>query len=211
MIRRRPTRGRRGLSLIDVAISATLLGVVMLIAVQVILSLSDASQASLIRANTRRQVLTIETNLTNDLGSAAACAPGGLGPVFDSLNGSLGADSLSLYSDADGDGDVDLVGYRLSDSRLERAVSLNTTGCSQLSLSNATWESLATPATLTDGQPVFEGLSDGVATGFSGSCSLNLTSCRFQGVRARLTLQPPGLAAVQLDDVFALPQAISAR
>lgn len=202
--------------MIDVAIAAAILAVVVGIALQFILALSGSAQNSLLRANARRQATMVRTALQTDLGSAMPCGSNRFRSPLVAINDpdGLGDGSLVLFTDLDADADADLVAYRVDGTRLERAVLTNTTGCAALpdELGAATWTLMAQPVRTLDGAShAFVARERGAENPFAGDCTAELTACRADVIATQLLLDAPGAGRVSLDESYLLPDTVAGR
>lgn len=200
--------------MIDVAVAAGILAVVVSLALSFIFALSDSAQTSLLRANARRQSTLLQTSLETDLGTALPCGSNRFRSPLIELNDpdGLGPGSFALYVDLDGDGDADLVAYRLNGARLERVILLNTSGCAALpeQLASASWQLMAQPVRVLPGHAaMFTLRKAGSTIEFAGSCRTEITACRMDALQVALALDPPGSGRMELDRAYDLPEAVA--
>jgi hypothetical protein len=206
------SRGRRGWSLVDVAVAFVLLAFAFAGVTTFVLDLADTSETSVARAAARREISLAENLFSSDFSQLASCGPGASASSFIGfgIEASGGPQSVAAYVDVDLDGDADAVGWRVVDGELQRAVALNGGDCSAIDVSAASWERVLAPAQAPASGGFFTVVSDGFPAGFIGSCTgANSQDCRFQAVQLALVTRVGSESGpVRLDISQAVPESV---
>lgn len=201
---------RGGWSLIDAAVAFALLAFLFVGVARFLVTLSNSSEVSVTRAAARREIATAKELLAADFSQLGACGPGVTATRFGGFGiaESGGNNSLSVFVDVDADGDLDLVGWRVNNRTLQRAVTRNTgEDCEQLSLSGASWDNVLDPVdTLPGVTSYFSIIRDGYPAVLAGSCVDGSLDCRADGIQVSLTTQVGGTSGpVRLEAVYPIP------
>ena len=209
---------RRGFSLIDVAIGVTLFAALFAAGLTFLMSLNNSAETSFARSQLRGQVNSARSALEADLGQAQSCAGGRVAAVFAEFgdDAGMGDHAFAVWVDADSDGKVDLVGWRVEGERLQRAVKRNTdpnpeptAGCEALlsgGFSTGAWRNVLGGVRMIDepNATYFQGVRDGYPAYYRGSCAGAAgTECHFDDVRVRLVAEPSDAAGpARVDETF---------
>lgn len=215
----RPLIGpRRGFSLIDVAVGVTLFAALFAVGLSFLMSLNSSAETSFARSQLRGQLNSARAALEADLGQAQSCHGGRVSAPFSEFGHGAGAgnDSMVVWVDANRDGKIDLVGWRVAGERLQRAVKLNTdtsadptAGCAALlsgGFTSSAWKNVLGGVRLPDepNATFLQGVDGGNPAYYRGSCAgAAAVNCSFDGVRVRLIAEPSTAAGpARIDTTF---------
>lgn len=202
---RRPvTSARRGVSLIEVAVSLAIAGVLMFALVRFLVGVLAMSGASVDTAAAYRDVTYAAQRFSADAASALGCDPAGL----DTAVTYVAANEVRMWADPDGDGAVTLVSWRSSGGKIQRSESVPTDGCT-VDIDARSWTTVAEPGPVTpvtEENWVFATVTAGVTSAATLDCAAG-DLCRFDALRARFTLVAADRYPVTVERAVALNPA----
>lgn len=144
-------RGRRGYTIVEIALVSALSSILILIALRWVGGITTVTIGGMEDAQSQRArsvILVVE----EDLRRAQHCDPSGL----DSPLVSVTSDAVTVLADSDADGDVEKITWRLSGSYVERAVLADQGNCVFAAPDENDW------------RRVLSGVSDATFTAVSG-------------------------------------------
>lgn len=196
LLRPRSRRGRRGYTLVEITIVAVLSAALITIAARWVGQLGQVALQQ-VATGVQANVIIATDRIEDDITAAAHCNPWQLdNPVAE-----ITPSSMTLFVDADGDGEVKLVRWSVDTTTglLTRAEAAVGSDCSQPELP-AGVVLLTGVATGTTGSPLFVPTFDGEISDSAadwGVCAdRSVDRCRFDGVSVELTVLDAGTPTV---------------
>lgn len=118
-------RPRRGFTLIEAVVAASLVVVGVLAVLTVTALLNERASSELTRAELTRQVVELDALLARDLATARPCAPHRVSTVWHTVD----TDRAAWTADPDGDGITDLITWEYVGGQIQRRVAPDAGGC----------------------------------------------------------------------------------
>lgn len=200
---------RRGATLLDVTVGVVLLSLVLAIALQVVVAISESSTTSLLRANARRQAGAATSMLETDFAAAQPCvATRALSPLVAYVAGDFKQGEvtvLAFHADVNADTVPDLVVYTLGADGLRRSVTLGLGECPQFTestLSSPGFTTVLVPATPTQGSGGLAPSRQGARLSGTVFCDDDPLACRIDAFVAELESRDDEFGVVAVN-VFA--------
>lgn len=193
--------------MLDVTVGLVILSLTLVGGFRYLTTIAETSETSLTRGQLRRELAIIGGTFDSDIGSAVPCAAAGGGVVAEINNvAGAGAESVVLWSDANGDGTPDLVGWRLANGSLERGVANAAGSCSALTVGAMTWTRVVLDARA--GSNGFgRAVANGAVSAYAGPCTAtNAPSCPFTSLQINfIAAIDPDSGPATFDTTWALP------
>lgn len=139
-------RQRRAFTLVEAVVASAIAAIAILAVLGVIVQLTGAAASTLSRAELARQVTQLDTLLEQDIATALPCARSRVGSVVRSVEGNR----IAWTADPDGDGNAELVVWRLANGQLTRQSVATRAGCDFL-LEDTTFTDPSARSTVLDG------------------------------------------------------------
>lgn len=188
---RRP--GKKGFTILEVAVVAAIAGILFLLLLRWVSSLVATSASSLDITATQRDIAFATDQFQTDTEAAQGCDPYGLdGPLRD-----IERKSIQLWVDTNDDGAPDVVGWRLEGGVLQRSVVLGDGTCT-FPTTSPTWRTLVEGVDDAPGTTVFIGHQGGATKDADADyptpdCTgMNAEKCLFDSVEFQFTIRSAG-------------------
>jgi type II secretory pathway component PulJ len=208
---------RGGFSLLDAVVALVLFFAVFATGLRFVTSLNSATEVSFARSQMRVQLYEATTGLEADITQITPCATTtGLSSGFAEFGDEAGEgfNSMTFWVDADADGDLDLVAWRVDAGRLQRSVKLNSgVDCSTLDdnpMPDNSWKTAIRGLREGPGPNAtyFQAMNGDAAAYYRGPCTgVDAANCLFTGVHVYFVAEPSDVAGPAIvDEIYEIPE-----
>jgi type II secretory pathway component PulJ len=206
-----------GFSLLDAVVALVLFFAVFATGMRFIATLNSSTEVSFARAQMRVQLHESTTALEADITQIAPCVTTtGLSSGFSEFGDQSGEgfNSMKFWADADADGDLDLIAWRVNAGRLQRSVKLNTgVACATLDddpMLDNSWKTSIKGLREGPGpnSTYFQGMNGSTAAYYRGPCTgVEAANCLFTGVHVYFVAEPSEIAGPAIvDEIYEIPE-----